>query len=142
MSGLEFDPSDFISKLTGTEARTLDSGVTAVQDSLDDLDRIATNIAPIDKSNLRKSSKKKVGLESKGLVGELSFSVIEESGKGKFNYALWIHEMDYNLGVRSAGAGGTDGYSVGNKYIERPLKGESERYIKEWAQEIRKGIDK
>ncbi len=140
MSEFEFDASDFINKLSGTEARALDSGVTAVRDSLDDLDRIASNIAPINLSNLRKSSHKTVGLESNGVVGELNFSIIEKSGNRRFNYALWTHEMDYGLGPRSQGAGGSDGYAVGNKYVERPLKGESDRYIKEWAEAITKGI--
>lgn len=140
MSNVEFDPSDFISKLTSTEARALDSGVTAVRDSLDDLERISSNIAPIHLSNLRKSSHKTVGLDSSGIVGELNFSIIEKTGNGQFNYALWTHEMDYGLGPRSQGAGGSDGYSVGNKYVERPLKGESNRYMKEWAQAISKGI--
>lgn len=138
MSGFEFDASDFISKLTGTEARALDAGFTAVGDSLDDLDRIATNIAPLDSSTLRKSSTKTVGLESNAVVGELSFSAVEKTGSRRFNYALWIHEMDFNLGPKSQG--GTDGYSVGNKYVERPLKGESERYIRNWAEAIAKGF--
>lgn len=142
MSGFEFDASDFISKMTRIEARSIDAAVKGMSDSLDDLERIASNIAPIKSSILRKSSQKTVGLSENGdVVGELTFNAVEKRGGKPFNYAYWIHEMDYNLGERSAGAPGTDGYSVGNKYVERPLKGESERYVKEWAQRIARGID-
>lgn len=141
MSNFEFDANDFVNKLTVTETKTLATAFEVVEDSLDDLDRIASNIAPIDDSLLRKSSKKTVGLDKKGIVGELSFNATERTGKKKFNYAYWTHEMDYELGEKSANAPGTDGYHVGNKYVERPLKGEAERWVREWAQKIRQGID-
>lgn len=139
MSGFEFDVSDFVAKMSGVEARAIDSGLQGVQDALDHVDRIASNIAPLDDSVLRKSSKKTTGLKGNGdIVGELTFSAIEKHGNKKFNYAYWIHEMDYELGPKSKG--GTDGYAVGNKYVERPMKGESEKIVKDWASSIARGM--
>jgi|SRR5699024_7826936 len=138
MAEFEFDPSDFLDKLASKEEKAVSIGVPAVQDSLDDLERISSNIAPLDTSLLRKSSTKKVSTTDKGIEGELSFSAVEQSGNGNFNYAYWTHEMEYKLGPKSRG--GTDGYEVGNKYIERPLKGESEKYVKHWAEMISKGL--
>lgn len=136
MSEFEFDASDFIAKLTVSETQALGASLIAVQDSVDDLKRISSEIAPISMSGLRKSVKGTVELDPKGIMGVVSFSVTETSAKGRFNYALWTHEQDYELGEQSQAAPGTDGYHVGNKYLERPLKGESDKYVSNWAKAI------
>lgn len=136
MSGFELDVESFIKELSTKEAKALNAGVISMEDSVDDLGRISSEIAPIKLSPLRKSVRKTVGLGSLGIVGEVTFGVTETSKSGRFNYALWIHEADYNLGEQSLAAPGTDGYAVGNKYLERPLKGESDKYIKWWAESI------
>lgn len=141
MSGFEFDASDFLSHLDTNERNVMKAAKTSVEDSLDDLARIATDIAPIDDSDLRKSANKETEITDKGIEGKLTFSAIEKRGYRRFNYAYWTHEMDYNLGEQSSMAPGTDGYHVGNKYVERPLKGESERYIGDWAKDISKVMD-
>lgn len=141
MSNFELDVSNFVSKLTVTETKTLANALTSTQDVMDDVKRISSEIAPIDSSRLRKSVETSVKLEPRGIIGEIKFSAVEESKKGKFNYALWLHEQEYNLGDKSQAAPGTDGYEVGNKYLERPLKGESEKYVKMWAETIGKGFD-
>lgn len=141
MSNFEFDASDFLVHLDTKDKNTERNARVAIQDSLDDLKRISSEVAPIKDSTLRKSVKTKVNDDPLGISGEVSFSAIEKHGNKSFNYAYWIHEEDYNLGERSANAPGTDGYHVGNKYLERPLKGESERYIKEWAERIAGGLD-
>ncbi|MDT2236653.1 hypothetical protein P7H19_10590 [Paenibacillus larvae] len=35
---------------------------------------------------------------------------METSKRGRFNYALWTHEMTYKLGEQSQAAPGVDGY--------------------------------
>lgn len=137
----ELDTSDFFAHLDTKERKVVQAAKEGVEDALDDLEYISSNIAPIDSSQLRKSSQKQVKEVNGGIAGELTFSAIEKSGEKRFNYALWIHEEDYNLGTRSQAAGGTNGYEVGNKYIERPLKGEAERYVKNWSEKIAKEMD-
>jgi hypothetical protein len=113
----------------------------AMEDSVDDLARIAQNIAPIDKGTLRRSvnRRKRTYWSANGgvLTGTVGFSATE----GNFNYAIWAHEMEYNLGEQSQRAPGTDGYDVGNKYLERPLKGEAAKYFKWLAEAAGKEMD-
>ena len=142
MANFEFDASDLFNHLTDKERRTLQVQEIAVQDSIDDLKRISSEIAPIKDSGLRKSVTTETEITAGGVVGEVHFSVLEKTGDGTFNYAYWTHEMDYNLGPRSAAAPGTDGYHVGNKYLERPLKGESQKYVNNWAKAISEVMDK
>ena len=138
---LEFDGSNFLDYLNRVESAYDDASDRALERSIDDLLRISSQIAPLSLSTLRKTGKSKYKW-AKGGIGEVWFSATENtSGYGRFNYALWTHEMDYNLGEKSAAAPGTDGYHVGNKYIERPLKGQSDKYVNWWAQEVRGALD-
>lgn len=132
----DFDASDFLNRLNRTEHGAEQAAVQAMEDNTDDLARIAQNIAPIDKATLRRGMQKKVKLSRDRLIGEVSFRAVENG----FNYAIWTHEADYNLGPTSAQAGGTDGYTVGNKYLERPLKGEAEKYIRNVAEAVREEL--
>jgi hypothetical protein len=108
-----------------------------VQDSVDDLKRIAVDIAPIDSGDLRRSGNAKVRETPRQIVGEVSFSAVDTSSGERYNYAIKMHEGEYNLGPLSRQAPGTDGYEVGNKFLERPLKGEANKYIRWIAEEIR-----
>lgn len=142
MTGFDFDGSHFFNHLDFKEKRVLDAAKVSMQDSLDDLKRISSEIAPIDESILRKSVNTELMFEDGGIAGEVSFSAIEKSKSGRrFNYALWTHEMEYELGERSRASPGTDGYAVGNKYLERPLKGETNKYVEWWAKAIRREMD-
>jgi hypothetical protein len=136
MSGLSFDASDFFAQLGLTEARVHVAAKTGVQDSMDDLKRIAVDIAPIDSADLRRSGEAKVVATPVLIVGDVTFEAINDG----FDYATWIHEADYNLGPLSQQAPGTDGYSVGNKYLERPLRGESDKYLRWIAEEIKDAV--
>lgn len=142
MSGGEFtlDFSDLLRGMDFTEKATQEAVKRGVHDSMDDLKRISVNIAPIDEGDLRRSASYRVTPKAHSVVGELTFSVTNESSAGRFNYAYWTHEMDYKLGPTSAGAPGTDGYHVGNKYLERPLKGEAEKYKRWIAEEIKDAV--
>ncbi|MBX6361284.1 MAG: hypothetical protein IRZ03_14530 [Acidobacterium ailaaui] len=142
--GLKLDFIDFLAHLDRKEAAVLKAEHDALEDATDDLLRISSNIAPIDTGQLRRSGRKEITMRGAGheLVGHVYFSATEESGKyGRFNYALWTHEMDYNLGPVSRQAPGVDGYEVGNKYLERPLRGESRKYLRWVAEEIGKVMD-
>jgi hypothetical protein len=136
MSGLTFDFSGVVANMDIATARVMQAAKDGVQDSVDDLKRIAVDIAPIDSSDLRRSGHATVRQTPLQTVGEVSFSAVDNTGGQHFNYAIWIHEGDYNLGPLSQQAPGTDGYEVGNKYLERPLKGEAEKYMRWIAEEI------
>jgi hypothetical protein len=143
MNGFDFDFHGMYAHLREKENEILEAEQRAVDDATDDLKRISENIAPIYKSTLRKSANKSVKVRKNGdVVGEVTFSAVENSsGYGRFNYAYWTHEMEYELGPESAEASGTDGYEVGNKYLERPLKGESNKYLEWAAEELEKVMD-
>lgn len=136
MSGLDFDFSHLLNHLDVTDARVKAAVRNGVQDSVDDLKRIAVDIAPIDSADLRRSGQAKVTEIGGRIVGDVTFTAIDDG----FDYATWIHEGEYNLGPLSAQAPGTDGYSVGNKYLERPLRGESAKYLRWIAEEIKDAV--
>jgi hypothetical protein len=134
--GLEFDFAGVVANMEAATRRVKQAARDGVQDSVDDLKRIAVDIAPIDSADLRRSGHATVRQTPTETVGEVSFSAVDDSGGRRFNYAIWTHEGEYNLGPQSAAAPGTDGYEVGNKYLERPLKGEAEKYMRWIAEEI------
>lgn len=136
MSGLDFDITAFLTNLDLTDVRVQNAVKTGVQDCMDDLKRIAVDIAPIDSADLRRSGQAKVTQVAGHTLGEVTFQAIDNG----FDYATWIHEGDYNLGPLSAQAPGTDGYSVGNKYLERPLRGESAKYLRWITEEIKDAV--
>ncbi|MEK4789518.1 hypothetical protein [Bacillus sp. FSL K6-2971] len=131
-----FDASNFISGISAASRGALEGAAHALGDSGEDLARVAQNIAPIDKGMLRSSVKKKFKLTAGKASVDVSFRAVEDG----FNYAIWTHEMDYKLGPTSAGAGGIDGYEVGNKYLERPLRGNADKYVRWIADGARGGL--
>lgn len=139
----EINASDFINRTRRMETSYKKGARKGMQRSVVDLRRIASQLAPILSSTLRKSGKHEVKDENGSVIGEVYFSATNEGVKfGRFNYALWTHEYlnNSNLGERSLSAGGTDGYSVGNKYLSRPLYGESDKYLKWIEEEIMKEL--
>lgn len=148
MADFEFDFDEFFKGLDFSEKAVRDGATRGMHDVIDDLDRISSDIAPIDKGILAKSSSKDVHWNGNTIVGELTFSVTEKDANGKpFNYALWTHEQVYQYGegtLDNPPVQGMSGksYYAGRKYLERPLKGESEAYKKHLADEIRKELNK
>ncbi|MCS0827386.1 hypothetical protein NX029_26080 [Cytobacillus firmus] len=106
----------------------------AVHDVTDDLVRTSSETAPHWKGILEQSYGKSVTWRGNQCVGVVDYSVKEDG----FDYAVWIHEGEYQLGEKSeekASAGGGVGmsgksYPVGNKFLTRPLYGEAETYRK------------
>lgn len=135
--GLEFDFAGVVANMEAATLRVKLAAKNGVHDSVDDLKRIAVDIAPIDSGDLRRSGHATVRENTRDIIGEVSFSAVDNSGGQRFNYAIKMHEGEYNLGPLSRQAPGTDGYDVGNKYLERPLKGEANKYMRWIAEEIR-----
>lgn len=139
---LSFDTSDFMQKTALVEKLSSLAVREELNDIADDLIRISSNIAPILTGTLRRSNSPKIRATSSGFSVTVSYSAIEERGGRVFNYALWTHEMSYNLGEKSAAATGTDGYSVGNKYLERPLLGESDKYLGWIGKAVKRSVER
>lgn len=140
-SGTSFDISGFLRSLDFTKSEVRAGAERGMNDVVDDLIRVSSHIAPHDKGTLEKSHTREVTWNGNKITGEITYSIKE----GDFDYALWTHEMTYNLGEKSRLKPGTEGmsgkhYEVGNKYVERPLKGESDAYKAHIAAEIRKGM--
>lgn len=136
---LEFDASDFLLKFNGTVENAQKQAETKMSDCIDDLARIATNIAPVKSGTLRRTIKKSVRGSNGAIEGTISFSAVESSpGYGRFNYALWTHE--YMGPGQVSRPGSYNGYPVGPKYLSRPLEGEQARYIKDIAAAIKGAI--
>ncbi|WP_353854807.1 hypothetical protein [Bacillus sp. Bos-x628] len=130
------DASSFIAGINNASHGAIEGAVQALGDAGDDLARVAQNIAPIDKGTLRASVKKKFKLMPRKASVDVSFRAVEDG----FNYAIWTHEMEYKLGPTSSSAGGIDGYEVGNKYLERPLRGNADKYLRWIAEGTRRGL--
>ncbi|WP_163530885.1 hypothetical protein [Halobacillus ihumii] len=129
--GMNFDvnASSFLTKMEMADKNAMEAGEQGMNDVVDELIRISSEITPFYKGILQKSHKRKVRKTAGNIEAEVSYSVLE----GDFNYALWIHEGVYELGEESEAKGGTTGmsgktYQVGRKYLERPLKGERQAF--------------
>jgi hypothetical protein len=115
----------------------------ALDDVLDDLVRTSSESAPHEEGILEKSWSKETKFKGSKPFGVVSYSVKKKSGKGNFNYALKMHEENYNLGVGSrlkSGGTGMSGrtYKVGTGYLGDVLKGEEKAYKNHIQSELRK----
>ncbi|WP_431819263.1 hypothetical protein LWL40_27465 (plasmid) [Bacillus thuringiensis] len=115
------------------EQGALKGAEKGLNDCVDDLIRISSNLAPIDKGSLRKSHTKKLRVSATGVSADVSFSI---RGRNGFNYAVAMHEWSYT----PSQGGSYMGYAVGRKYLERPLKMELPKYTHWIADAVRRGI--
>ncbi|SHE66268.1 hypothetical protein SAMN05444392_102276 [Seinonella peptonophila] len=99
-----------------------------VQNVGDSLAMTASGAAPHDEGILEKSYDVTVS----GSVIASAIVGFKATNRG-FDYALMMHEGDYNLGPGSLAKSGGIGmsganYAVGRKYLHRPLYGEANKY--------------
>ncbi len=138
---IELDVDEFFRSLDMTDDNVRKGAEKGMHDATDDLLRVASDIAPFAVGTLAKSGHKAVDWRRNTIIGEVMFGVTE----GDFNYALWTHEEAYNHGEGTQnnpperGMSGRTYYS-GRKYLERPLKGESDAYKRHIAKTIRKEL--
>lgn len=109
----------------------LSASYQGVVDCGQDLARASSGAAPHDKGILEKSYTVTPRKTANGGEVSVSYAAYEDG----FNYAIKMHEGSYNLGPGSLSKPGGTGmsgarYAVGPKYLERPLRGESETYKK------------
>lgn len=114
-----------------------------VRDVGDSLAMTASGAAPHDEGILEKSYD--VSTFAKGSIIASALVGFHATNKG-FDYSLMMHDGDYNLGPGSrdkSGGYGLSGaiYSVGRKYLHRPLYGEEQTYSKYINDELVKVIE-
>lgn len=98
--------------------------------------KTAQSYAPVDKGNLEKSIQMQE-LFSKGAV---VFSVGDnESGVDVSDYALYMHEGQYNLGPASLAKDGGSG-KVGRKFLERAIDDEIANFDAELGAAIERAL--
>ena len=121
----------------------------AMQFSMKDLERVASETAPLDEGDLEMSGVHDVDKTSNGLKGWVWFEAWNDNPKRSydFNYAIWTHEETYNLGPKSKKKGSGSGlsgksYPVGKKYLTRPLEGESPFYRDKIEEEVKASLER
>lgn len=115
----------------------------AMEDVLNDLVKASSGATPHDEGTLEKSWSKEISKDRGGYVGTVSYAV---RGANGYNYAIKMHEQQYNLGEKSLAKGGGTGmsganYQVGSHFLTRPLHGEEATYKKYFAKQVKKVID-
>lgn len=138
---MKFDINVDMKKLEAAAGRAKQAIERGMNDVVDDLVRTSSETSPHDEGVLEKSWSREVKRIGSRIEGTVEYSVKEDG----FNYALWTHEADYNLGPGSEAKPGGTGmsgtrYPVGNKYLTRPLAGEAEAYRDHIAEELRKEL--
>jgi len=124
-------------------ARNVSNGAkTAMKDITDNLAMASSGSAPHDKGILDDSWTKEVGYESNRLFGRVSYNVLENGSGGDYNYAVRMHEGNYELGEGSrqkSGGKGMSGrtYPVGKHFLTGVLEGEKQTYVKHMEKGIK-----
>jgi hypothetical protein len=125
-----------------------DATYNAMVDVVNNLVKASSQAAPHDKGILEKSWSSYVGRgqDRNQIIGVVSYAAYNEN----FNYAIKMHETDYNLGEGSqkkqAATGGGVGmsgkrYPVGKKFLTRVLEGERETYVNYIEQKINESLN-
>lgn len=131
-SGLTFDTTAFTAGLDAIDGKALTGGKRGMHDSMDDLLRRSRELAPLDKGTLRTTAWTEVETEGSSVVGEVYYSAVEDGNSGRFNYALYTHEMSEFKNPTTPG--------TQPKYLERPFKENADEYLSWIAEEIRKEL--
>ncbi|MDA2738379.1 hypothetical protein PDQ75_24810 [Bacillus cereus group sp. Bc015] len=129
------------------EKAVFNASLKTMKFAMQDLERVASETTPYDEGDLEMGGFHDVDVEGKEIVGWVGFEAWNDNPNRSydFNYAIWTHEETYNLGEGSRQKGGGRGlsgksYPVGNKYLTRPLEGESPFYRNKIEQEVKKTL--
>lgn len=122
--------------------RGLDVAIESVADgakrgmhgALDDWQAKARDLAPIDKTTLRRSiSVGEIEQSGANLSGEITANATEVHGKKRFNYAYYIHEN--NAGGKSLRVPGTE-----KQFLDVALEQNDKKWIRGIETEIKEEI--
>ena len=142
---IEIDLRGILSDILRMETNLKPALKRAIEDCVDDLVRVSSEIAPHDRGILDKSFAKEILVNNTEAKATIEYAVREAHSGGNYNYAIRMHEGDYNLGPGSRAKPGTEGmsgrhYDVGNKYLQRPLEGEKEAYTNHIKEALSRAI--
>lgn len=119
----------------------------SLKEAMKDLERVASETAPLDEGDLEMGGEHDVDKHNKGWQGWVWFEAWNDNPNRSydFNYAIWIHEETYDLGEKSLAKGGGQGmsgttYPVNNKFLTRPLEGEAPTYRDLIEQELKRAL--
>jgi len=129
--GLELDISKFAKALREIPEVTFKAAKRGMHDALDEWQRESTDIAPLDKGTLRRG----IDTEVDGLTGEISAVAIEDSGKGRFNYAYYLHEVKGS--IANPTTPGTEA-----KFLDIPAEKNEKKWMREIEAEIASELKK
>jgi hypothetical protein len=134
MSGDTFEVNfeSFFKFADHTKAEVKASAVIGVHDAMDHLLAVSREEAPLDKGTLRTTAFTNVSFDGSTLTGEVVYSATEEDGKGRYNYALIMHEMGRYKDPTTPG--------TRPKFLERPLKLNATRYHRMITDAVREGL--
>lgn len=116
----------------------------AMNDCMTDLVRVSSEAAPLDDGVLEMSGEKSVRAEGASIIGNVRYEAWNDHKNRSydFNYAIWTHEEEYNLGKRSASKSSAKGmsgksYPVGRQYLKAPFMGEVQYYRDTIEQQVK-----
>lgn len=137
----------FSKNMKKIEKAVFNASVKTMRFAMKDLERVASETAPLDEGDLEMGGFHDVDINGKEIVGWVGFEAWNDSPNRSydFNYAIWIHEETYDLGPKSSQKGGGRGlsgasYPVNNKYLTRPHEGEAPFYRDKIEEEVKRTL--
>lgn len=140
---IEFDFSGFLKGIDKSKEALIKAAEVGVDKATDSLLQTSREFAPLDEGTLRMTAGKNVTTNGDVVEGEVFYSATETSKSGeRVNYALITHELHSGDGF--SGIRFKDPTTPGTtpKYLERPLKQNSDEYREMIAKAIREGLSK
>jgi len=143
MAGIRFDTRIVVDNTSNILRSVSTASKKAMTDVTNDLAKASSGATPHKTGKLEDSYTKQVGYDSSyKLYGEVAYNVVARNG---FNYAVKMHEANYNLGEGSRAKSGGKGmsgksYPVGNKFLTRVLEGEKSAYTRHIDDSIKSAL--
>ncbi|WP_235694705.1 HK97 gp10 family phage protein [Brevibacillus agri] len=125
MMEIEFDLSKFERALREMPEVVFTAAKRGMHGALDEWRQEAVDIAPLDKGTLRRGIDTRIDGNGLDMAGEISAVAIEDSGRGRFNYAYYLHEIKGE--IANPTTPGTEA-----KFLDIP----AEKNEKKWMREI------
>lgn len=126
---LEIDLAKFAAALEKVPETVYTAAKRGMHDALDEWQREATDIAPLDKGTLRRGISTQIEGEGPDMVGEITAVAIEDSGRGRFNYAYYLHEVKGE--IANPTTPGTEA-----KFLDIPAEKNEKKWVREIEAEI------
>jgi hypothetical protein len=143
MAGVRVDTRIVVDNRASILREVSQASKQAMTDVTNDIAKASSGATPHKTGKLEDSYSTEVGYDSAyKLFGEVSYSVVAQNG---YNYAVKMHEEQYNLGTGSRNKPGGRGmsgntYAVGNHFLTRVLEGEKATYTRHIDNSIKNAL--